>query len=59
MATSGHDSKQRNDMQARYTAAATTIAALPPGANTLSAFLTRERQDLQTVVTKEGGAVLS
>ena len=59
MTTSGHDSKQRTDMQNRYTNAATTIAALPAGANTLLAYLNAERALLQTAVTKEGGAFLS
>lgn len=59
MATSGHSQKQKDDAQARYTAAAATIAAAPAGQNTVIAWLNMERQILQTTITKEGGAALT
>lgn len=59
MPTSGHTTAQRNAMQASYTAYGTALGSVPAGMTQLTALYNTERRDLQTVVTKEGGAPLS
>jgi hypothetical protein len=59
MTSSGHSQAQKDDFQAKYTAAAVSIAAAPAGQNTVIAYLNQQRQIFQMNVTKEGGAALT